>query len=71
MYNIRKCYEGKPSQIEKKGLTLQEATTELDINEMLWVRHGGFVFSRTEFELICEESDGSEVIRWLIDEVDE
>jgi len=70
MYNIIKCYEGSPSKnkTEEKGLTFEEAKAHLDINESLWKKHGGLVRERTEFGLVCEESDASEVITWVIQE---
>lgn len=73
MFDIIKCYEGSPSKnkTEEKGLTFEEAKFELDINESLWRKHGGIVIERTEFRLVCEESDASEVITWSIDERDQ
>jgi hypothetical protein len=69
-YNVVKSYEGYPSKtrIEKKEVTLNEATTDLDITESLWRKNGGSVIIRTEMELVCEESDGSNVITWTITE---
>jgi hypothetical protein len=72
-YNIKKSYENSPSKnkIEEKGLTLEKAQFQLDINERLWNKHGGLVLERTEFQLICEESDDSETITWMIEEVED
>lgn len=68
MYNIRKEYEGKPSKnhIEEKGLTLEDAKFQLDINENLWRKNGGLVEQRTETTLIVSEADDSERITWTI-----
>ena len=73
MFNIRKSYEGSPSKnkIEEKGLSLEKAQFELDINERLWRKNGGSVIERTEFQLVCEESDDSEVITWTIQEIED
>lgn len=67
-YNITKNYEGKPSKnkTEETGLSLEDATNALDHNERLWRKNGGAIISRTETDLVCEESDGSETITWSI-----
>jgi hypothetical protein len=72
-YNIKKSYEGAPSKtkIESKGLTLEKAISELDLNESLWLKNGGSIIERTDTALVCEESDASNVITWEIIEVEE
>jgi hypothetical protein len=69
-YNVNKQYEGKPSKnkVEEKEVTLDRAIQVLDITERLWRKNGGVIVSRSENELVCEESDGSEVITWTIEE---
>jgi len=73
MYNVRKVYQEKPSKsgIEEKNVTLESAISCLDITEMLWRRNGGTVQQRTETLLTCEESNGSETITWIIEEIEE
>lgn len=71
-YKITKSYKNpnysqSKNKVEGKNLTFEQASKELDIIEMLWRKHGGFVLERNEFDLVCEESDGSEVITWSID----
>jgi hypothetical protein len=72
-YNIKKSYDSKPSKnkTEEMGLSLEKAQFELDIIESLWRKNGGSVIERSEFELICEESDGSETITWTIEEIED
>lgn len=72
MYNIKKSYDGAPSKniIEEKGLTIDQATFQLDINERLWRKNGGLVIERTADTLVCEEADGSEKITWSLQEVE-
>ena len=55
-YNVVKSYEGFPSKtrIENKEVSLDVATTALDVTEFLWRKHGGSVISRTETELVAE-----------------
>lgn len=73
LFNIKKTYTESPSKtkIEEKALTLEKAQFELDINENLWRKNGGYIVNRDEFSLTVEESDGSETITWTIEECDE
>jgi hypothetical protein len=72
-YNILKSYDSTPSKnkVEETGITLEKAMFQLDVNESLWRRHGGQVISRTDSVLICEESNGNEIITWSINEVED
>ena len=70
-YNLLKNYEEKPSKshVEKKGISLEKAQFELDVNERLWNKNGGLVIERTDMSLTVQESDESETITWIIKEV--
>lgn len=73
MYNIKKSYDSKPSKniIEEKGMTLENAKMQLDLNERLWKKNGGIVVERNDEALICEEADGSETITWTIEKLED
>lgn len=67
-YNVLKSYTNKPSKnkIEEKNVTIDVAEQSLNISEHLWRKHGGTIISRSPTELVCEESDSSEIVTWQI-----
>lgn len=68
LYQISKKYKENPTKnsIQETNLTIEDASFVLDLNESLWLKHGGTVLSKSETELVCEESDSSETISWKI-----
>jgi len=69
LFNISKSYEGYPSRNNNSyqtELTWDDAVTYLDTTERTWRKNGGTIISRTESELIVEESDGSNTIIFAI-----
>lgn len=71
LFNISKSYEGSPSKNKPKyhtGHSWEDSINLLNSTEAAWRRNGGTIISRTESELIVEESDGSETITFSIEE---
>jgi len=71
-YEIIKSYEGFPSKTktEASSLDIEEAFSIINWNARQWQRHGGLIVEQSDMYCILEESDGSNLITYKIEEME-